>query len=243
MIYWCRAVETPSSSGPTLSTRRRLLRASPSAVGTSSKWWTPCTMASSATGWRSVWTRTSSCWRRASSPTRAGRTISLTKLTKAWHVLLLLKCLESKAHRFNAALPGCLHVSLHFFLFCLLWQQYLVAIISPAATPLLWFCPDHRPAACYLKRPDVTSDVCPARISHPSSPHPFISCLLLSYQRSLMLPSLTSLPPPHYTCFVCTQRFLGWNCLDCETVSLDAAKIRSQLQFHLCLGRPDQDGI
>ena len=70
--FWCLAAGTHSSSGPTLSTRRRCPRAWPSAVARSSRWWTRCTTASWATGWPSAWAKTTSCWRKASFPIRAG---------------------------------------------------------------------------------------------------------------------------------------------------------------------------
>ena len=69
---WCQGEGTPSSSGHILSTRRRLLRAWRFPVGRSSRCWTRCMTASWAAGWPSAWARTTSCWRRASSPTRAG---------------------------------------------------------------------------------------------------------------------------------------------------------------------------
>lgn len=73
MIYWCQAEETPSSSEPTMIMTRRLHRVWPSVGERSSRWWTPCMMENSATGWQFVLAKTRSCWRRASSPIRAGR--------------------------------------------------------------------------------------------------------------------------------------------------------------------------
>ena len=71
-LCWCRGVAIPSSSGPTLSTSGRVLRAWPLAAGRSWRWWTLCTTASWGTGWPYASARRSSSWRRASFLTKSG---------------------------------------------------------------------------------------------------------------------------------------------------------------------------
>lgn len=71
-IFWDLEEETLSTSGPTLNMRRKLLRVFPSPGERSLKWLTHFMTANWVTGWPFAVTMTTSCWKKASSQTKAG---------------------------------------------------------------------------------------------------------------------------------------------------------------------------